>query len=37
MAKTQEIFEAKNILRYPRLDTVLMVERASGTDGDFYP
>ncbi|MDP2974153.1 MAG: hypothetical protein Q8N60_03820 [Candidatus Diapherotrites archaeon] len=28
MSKTQTVFAPKNILRYPRLDTVLMVEEA---------
>jgi len=28
MAKTETVFAPKNILRYPRLDTVLMVEEA---------
>ena len=28
MSKTETVFAPKNILRYPRLDTVLMVEEA---------
>jgi len=28
MSKTETLFTPKNILRYPRLDTVLMVEEA---------
>lgn len=28
MARTQTMFTSQNILRYPRLDTVLMVEEA---------
>ncbi|MFH1695603.1 MAG: hypothetical protein ABH850_04240 [Candidatus Micrarchaeota archaeon] len=28
MAGTKTVFKSKNILRYPRLDTVLMVEEA---------
>jgi len=28
MTKTKTVFKPKNILRYPRLDTVLMVEEA---------
>lgn len=26
MSKTETVFKSKNVLRYPRLDTVLMVE-----------
>lgn len=36
MAKTQAVFPEKNILRYPRLDTVLMVEKAI-KNADDYP
>ena len=36
MAKTIAIFKQKNILRYPRLDTVIMVEEAI-RNADEYP
>ena len=35
MARTSAIFKQKNILRYPRLDTVLMVEEAIRNAKDY--
>ena len=36
MSKTQTVFAPQNVLRYPRLDTVLMVEEAI-RDSEDYP
>ena len=35
MSKTKTVFTSKNILRYPRLDTVLMVEEAIKNAKDY--
>jgi len=35
MARTSAIFKQKNILRYPRLDTVLMVEETIRNAKDY--